>query len=81
MFMPIYLKDRDINLQFSHRQNIRDGHHDFAVTGDLWPALLYPHAKGDPEEAGEGLFKSALLIKVFSFSILKNYVQCVLLDI
>lgn len=50
---------------FSERQKVKDGHPDFSVTGDSWPALLYPHAKGDSEDAEKGLFKSALLVKVF----------------
>lgn len=49
---------------FSVRQKIRDGHPEFTVTGDYWPSLLYPHAKGDPKDAGTGIFKSGLLVKV-----------------
>jgi hypothetical protein len=47
-------------------QNIKDGHPNFSVTGDFWPAFLYPHTKGDPEDAEKGLFKSYLLVKVFT---------------
>lgn len=49
----------------SIRKNIRDGHPDFIVTADSWPAFLYPnarsHADGDVEH---GLFRSAILLKV-----------------
>lgn len=48
----------------SHRQGIRDGEAAFVITGDFWPAFLYPHAKGNPKEAEVGIFKSALLVKV-----------------
>lgn len=46
------------------RQQIRDGHPDFPVTGDGWPSFLYPHAKGDINDIENGLLKSALLVKV-----------------
>lgn len=48
----------------SHCQGIRDGEAAFIVTGDFWPAFLYPHAKGNAKEAEKGIFKSALLVKV-----------------
>lgn len=46
------------------RQNIRNGHPDFIVSEDTWPAFLYPHATCDPEDVEKGLFKSAILLKV-----------------
>lgn len=46
------------------RQNIRDGHTKYPVTGDFWPAFLYPHAKGDPTDVAEGFLRSAILVKV-----------------
>lgn len=46
------------------RQNIREGHPDFPVTSELWPAFLYPHAKGDQTNIAEDLLRSALLVKV-----------------
>lgn len=55
------------NLSYSCRvrQDIRDGHEDFVVTGDSWPAFLFPHAKApDPKELEKGFFKSAILLKV-----------------
>lgn len=57
-------------IQLSQRQSIRNGDAEFAVTGDLWPALLYPHAKGDAKDAEMGIFKSALLVKVSTFFLL-----------
>jgi hypothetical protein len=48
----------------STRQNIRDGHPDFLVTADSWPAFLYPHAKADANDMEHGLFQSAILVKV-----------------
>lgn len=49
---------------YSVRQNIRDGHPDFPVTGDGWPSFLYPGAKGDVNDVEKGLFRSAILVKV-----------------
>lgn len=46
------------------RQNIREGHPDFIISEDLWPAFLYPHGKYDPNNIEVGLFKSALMVKV-----------------
>lgn len=46
------------------RQNIRDGHEEFAITADSWPAFLFPHAKADPGDIAKTLFRSALLLKV-----------------
>jgi hypothetical protein len=46
------------------RQHIRDGHPDFLVTAESWPAFLYPHARGDNSNLELGLFKSAILVKV-----------------
>ena len=45
-------------------QSIWNGHPDFVVTADSWPAFLYPHAKADPDDMEHGLFQSALLVKV-----------------
>lgn len=55
------------NLFYSVRQNIRDGHPDFSVTADSWPAFLYPDASGDVTDVEKDMFKSAILIKA-SFS-------------
>ena len=49
------------------RQNIRDGHPDFLVTADSWPALLYPHAKAIEDDMEHGLFQSAILVKVLHY--------------
>jgi hypothetical protein len=49
---------------FRVQQSICDGHLDFVVTGNSWPAFLYPHAKSDPDDFGKGLFKSVILLKV-----------------
>lgn len=46
------------------RQKIRDGHADYPVTGDAWPAFLYPHAKGDSKHVVKGFLRSAILVKV-----------------
>lgn len=46
------------------RQRIRDGHPEFVVSEDSWPAFLYPNAKCDPDDVEKGLFKSAILLKV-----------------
>lgn len=47
------------------RQNIRDGHPDFIISEDSWPSFLYPAGKYDPDNLEKGLFKSAILLKVF----------------
>ena len=46
------------------RQYIRDGHPDFVVTADSWPALLFPYAKAHDGDIEHGLFQSAILVKV-----------------
>ena len=46
------------------RNHIRDGHQDFIVTADSWPAFLYPNARGNVENIEVGLFRSAILLKV-----------------
>jgi hypothetical protein len=46
------------------RTHIREGHPDFIVTADSWPAFLYPHAEGDIDNVEHGLFRSAILLKV-----------------
>jgi len=48
----------------SVRKHIRDGHPDFIVTADSWPAYLYPFAQAGQDEIEHGLFKSAILLKV-----------------
>lgn len=48
------------------RQNIRDGHPNFIISEDSWPAFLYPIDKYDPDNIEKGLFKSAILLKVFT---------------
>jgi hypothetical protein len=63
-------------LSSSTRQNIRDGHPDFIVTADSWPAFLYPHGKASQEDVEHGLFQSAILVKVCgSLSILSFIFQ------
>jgi hypothetical protein len=47
------------------RNNIREGHPDYTVTGDSWPSFLYPRAKGDVNDMERGLFRSAILLKVY----------------
>lgn len=49
---------------WSVRTHIRDGHPDFIVTADSWPAFLYPNAKGDIDNIELGLFRSAIFLKV-----------------
>ena len=43
---------------------ICDGHQDFIVTADSWPAFLYPNTKGNIDNIELGLFRSAILLKV-----------------
>jgi hypothetical protein len=43
---------------------IRDGHQDFIVTADSWPAFLYPNTKGNIDNIELGLFRNAILLKV-----------------
>jgi hypothetical protein len=45
------------------RQQIRDGHPDFVITADFWPAFLYPAAMAS-DDVEDGLFRSAILVKV-----------------
>ena len=59
-----YLYCRLILSSPSVRTHIRDGHPDFIVTADSWPAFLYPNAKGDVDNIELGLFRSAILLKV-----------------
>lgn len=49
---------------FRIRQKIRDGDDEYVVTGDSWPAFLFPHGKADPDNIEKGMFRSALLLKV-----------------
>lgn len=57
---------------YSVRKNIREGHPEFVITADSWPAFLYPHAgshnNGDVEQ---GLFRSAILLKVYQYPALQ----------
>jgi hypothetical protein len=48
----------------SVQTHIRDGHPDYIVTADSWPAFLYPKGKGDILDVEKGLFRSAILLKV-----------------
>ena len=50
----------------SVRTQIRDGHPDFIVTADSWPAFLYPNARGNVDNIELGLFRSAILLKVWN---------------
>lgn len=50
------------------RQHIRNGHEDFVVTADSWPAFLFPHGQADPEDIEKGLFRSAVILKVRTYS-------------
>jgi hypothetical protein len=45
------------------RQQIRNGHPDFVITADFWPAFLYPVAVAS-DDVEDGLFRSAILVKV-----------------
>jgi hypothetical protein len=54
---------------YSVRQNIRNGHPDYIVTADAWPAFLFPHARVNDEEVEDKLFKSAILVKVSSVTL------------
>jgi hypothetical protein len=49
----------------STRNHIREGHPDYMVTADSWPAFLYPKASGDINNIEKGLFRSAILLKVY----------------
>jgi hypothetical protein len=46
------------------RTHVHEGHPDFIVTADSWPAFLYPYAEGDLDNVERGLFRSAILLKV-----------------
>lgn len=61
---PIPISWTNIPYDFRIRQKIRDGDEDYVVTGDSWPAFLFPHAKVNPDHIEEGMFRSALLLKV-----------------
>jgi hypothetical protein len=50
----------------SVRSLIREGHPDFVVTANSWPAFLYPKANCDIHNIEQGLFRSAILLKVCS---------------
>jgi hypothetical protein len=39
------------------RTHVREGHPDFIVTADSWPAFLYPYAEGDLDNVERGLFR------------------------
>jgi hypothetical protein len=49
----------------SVRTRLREGHPDFAVTADSWPAFLFPNARSNAENIEAGLFRSAIMLKVF----------------
>ena len=53
----------------SPHQNIWDGHPDFLVTADSWPAFLYLHARANEDDMEQGLLQSAILVKVQDISI------------
>jgi hypothetical protein len=53
-----------LDLFYSVRNRIREGHPDFIVTADSWPAFLYPHGLANEDQVDGGLFKSAILVKV-----------------
>lgn len=48
----------------SVRNHIREGHPDFIVAADSWPTFLYPHGIANENQVEDGLFKSAILVKV-----------------
>ena len=48
----------------SVRSNIRDGHIDYSVTAQSWPAFCYANSVCDTNDIEKGLWKSTLLIKV-----------------
>jgi len=50
----------------SVRAKIRDGHPDFIVTANSWPAFVYPYGKCNVDDIEKGLFQSAILVKVRS---------------
>lgn len=71
-----YGENSEVSTTFRHlsppqsvRQNIRDGHPDFLVTADSWPAFLYPHARANEDDMEQGLLQSAILVKVRRISI------------
>jgi len=49
----------------SVRNNIRDGHIDYAVTTDSWPNFCYANFVCDTNDIEKGLWKSTLLVKAF----------------
>ena len=53
-----------LDLFYSVRNHIREGHPDFIVTADSWLAFLYPHGLANDDQVEDGLFKSAILVKV-----------------
>jgi hypothetical protein len=55
---------RTLTAAHSIRALIRDGHPEYVVTADSWPAFIYPKTKGDINNVEEGLFHSAILLKV-----------------
>ena len=56
-----------LDLFYSVRNRIREGHPDFIITADSWPAFLYPHGRANENQVEDGLFKSAILVKVSAF--------------
>jgi len=50
----------------SVQTHICDGHPEYIVTVDSWPAFLYPKGKADILDIEKGLFHSAILLKVCS---------------
>lgn len=77
-----YLKiDWCLFCTYSIRKKIRDGHPEFVVTAESWPAFLYPHARGHNDGNVEhGLFRSAILLKVCNvyFGIQVGINNCIL---
>jgi hypothetical protein len=55
-----------VHVSCSVRNNIRDGHIDYAVTADSWPNFCYANFVCDTNDIEKGLWKSTLLVKVKS---------------
>ncbi|KAG1817491.1 uncharacterized protein BJ212DRAFT_1270055 [Suillus subaureus] len=49
----------------STQEGIRNYKHDFQVTAHSWPTFMYKDGRYDHEDSMKGLFKGALLVRMF----------------
>jgi hypothetical protein len=62
-----------LKVHSSVRNSILEGHVDYAVTAQSWPAFCYAGFRCNVEDVEEGLFRSSLLFKVGSrYSLLET---------